>query len=86
MSAVLAFGAVAAGPLWHGLSNVDPFQALLLSGLLSLAVVAGVLGYSHVRARARWEAAWEAYVAQELARAPLAPAEEAGEFSLARTR
>ena len=63
---VLVFGAAAAGGLWYVLSSLDAFEALLFPGLLSLAVVTGLIWFGRIRTRERWEAAWEAYVAQEI--------------------
>ena len=82
---VLVLGAGAAGGLWYVVSGVDPFEALLLPGLFSLAVVAVVVVFNRVRSRERWEAAWEAYAAQEWSPGSGGPHPEEGPFSLAGT-
>ena len=49
--------------------------------MLTLTVVAGVVGFSRGRGRQRWEAAWEAYAAQEKPRGSLGLYEEGDIFT-----
>ena len=51
----------AAGALWYLTRGADERVAAAMSGLIGVAVVGGVSGFSRVRARRRWEAAWDAY-------------------------
>jgi hypothetical protein len=73
--ALLALGYVSSG-----------VESLVLLGLLFLGVVAGVVGFGRVRARARWEAAWDAYAAQEGSRERIRPYQERRTLAMAGSR
>ncbi|MGP0065956.1 MAG: hypothetical protein ACLQGP_20445 [Isosphaeraceae bacterium] len=85
-SRVGLIGALAAGVAWCVLSGVRSPESLLVPGILSLAMVGAVVVSSRVRARERWEAAWDAYAAQEGSRAAIGPYEDEGMLSMAMTR
>jgi hypothetical protein len=61
-------------------------ESQLFLGLLFLGVVAGVVGLGRVRARARWEAAWDAYAAQEGSRDRIRPYQEQRTLAMAGSR
>ncbi len=69
---VLMLGAVPVVLLGYVSSGLDRFDSWLVPGLAVLAVVGGVVGFRRVRARQRWEAAWEAYAAQQGSRGEVA--------------
>jgi hypothetical protein len=69
---VLMLGTVPVVLLGYILSGFDRIDPWLIPGLAGLAVVVGVLGFRRVRARQRWEAAWEAYAAQQGSREEIA--------------
>jgi len=79
-------GILAVGASWYVSSSVGSYEALLVPGLFSLALVGSVVGVHRVRARTRWEAAWDAYAARERSRDPIGPYEEEGMLSMAGTR
>ena len=62
---VLAFGLVVAGGLWYLTRGAGEGASVYLPGLVGLAVVGGVSWFGRVRARERWEAAWDAYATGE---------------------
>jgi hypothetical protein len=62
---VLVVGLTAAGILWYAARGADEKVAASMSGLIGVAVVGGVNGFSRARARRRWEAAWDAYATAE---------------------
>lgn len=82
----LIIGTLTVVASWYVFSGVGSYEALLLPGLFSLATVGGVVGFSRVRARARWEAAWDAYAAQDGSRDTIRPYQEEGILSMAGTR
>jgi hypothetical protein len=82
----LMTGPLAVVALWYVLSGVGSYEALLIPGFLSLVLGGGVVGFSRVRARERWEAAWDAYAAQEGSRDPIRPYQEEGTLSMAGAR
>jgi hypothetical protein len=82
----LMTGTLAIVALGYVLSGVGSYEALLILGVLCLVVGGGVVGFSRVRARERWEAAWDAYAAQEGSRDPIRPYQEEGTLSMAGAR
>jgi hypothetical protein len=82
----LMTGTLAVVALWYALSGVGSYEALLMPGLLSLVVGGGVVGFSRVRARERWVAAWDAYAEQEGSRDPIRPYQEEGKLAMAGSR
>jgi hypothetical protein len=83
---VLMIGILAVVATWYVFSGAGSYEALMLPGLFSLALVGSVVGFHRVRARARWEAAWDAYAARERSRDPIGPYQEEGMLSMAGTR
>jgi hypothetical protein len=65
LRAVLVIGLAVAGGLWYLGRGVGEGTSLYLPGLVGLAVVGSVNWFGRVRARERWEAAWDAYAADE---------------------
>jgi hypothetical protein len=65
MRLVLVAGLATAGALWYTARRADEKVAASMSGLIGVAVVGGVNGFSRAQARRRWEAAWDAYATAE---------------------
>jgi hypothetical protein len=61
LRAMLVIGLVAACGLWYLGRGAGEGVSLVLPGLAGVAVVGGVNWFGRVRARERWEAAWDAY-------------------------
>jgi hypothetical protein len=62
--AVMVLGLALAVGLGYFGRGAGESLSLFLPGLAGLAVVGGVNWFGRVRTRGRWEAAWEAYVAE----------------------
>jgi hypothetical protein len=82
MRAVLVIGLAAACGLWYLGRGVGEGASLFLPGLAGLAVVGGVNWFGRVRARERWEAAWDHYAAHEHEDDRLEPVEEDADAGL----
>lgn len=83
---VLVAGILLAGVLGYELSGNDRLEAVMIPGFMSIAVVGGVLGFSRLRTQGRWQAAWDAYVAEEGSRGRTGPYQEEKGLSMAATR
>jgi hypothetical protein len=83
---VLMIATVTLVALWYVFPGFGSLEARLLLGLLSLALVGSLVGFSRVRYRARWKAAWDAYAAQEGSRDSIGPYQEQRTLSMAGTR
>jgi hypothetical protein len=86
LSRIALIGATAAVALWYVLSGARSYETLVFPGLVSLALVAGLVGFGRIRARERWNAAWDAYAAQDGSRDAIGPYQEEGMLSMAGTR
>ena len=62
--AVLVLGLALAVGLGYSGRGAGEGRSLFLPGLAGLAVVGGVNRFGRVRARRRWEAAWDTYSAE----------------------
>jgi hypothetical protein len=58
---VLVVGLAATGALWYVTRGADERISASMSGLMGVAVVGGVNGFSRAQARRRWQVAWDAY-------------------------
>ena len=83
---VLVIGILLAGVLGYELSGMDRLEAVMIPGFMSIAVVGGVLGFTRLRTRGRWQAAWDAYAAQEGSRGRTGPYQDEKGLTMAATR
>jgi hypothetical protein len=58
---VMVAGLAVAGVLGYATRGDGEKLAASMSGMVGVAVVGGVSSFGRVRARRRWEAAWDAY-------------------------
>jgi len=79
---VFGLGTATAFALWYVLSSVNERGAILVPATLLSTLVLGVILYTRVRARQRWQAAWEIYAKVDLSRKSFKSLEEERTFSL----
>ncbi len=78
---VSSLGAVAACAFWYMVSSVDKLEAILVAATLLSTLVLCVMLYTRIRARQRWQAAWESYAKADLSRKSFKSVEEERTFS-----
>jgi hypothetical protein len=76
LRAVLVLGLAGALGLWYAGRGAGAGAPQWLPGLMGVAVAGGVTWFGRVRARERWEAAWDAYAAFDHEDRRLTPADE----------
>ena len=79
---VSSLGIVTACALWYMLSSVDKVEAILVPATLLSTLVLCVILYTRIRARQRWQAAWESYAKVDLSRKSFKSVQEERTFSL----
>jgi hypothetical protein len=83
LRAVLVLGLAMAGGLGYLARGAGEGVSFWLTGLVGLSVVSGVNWFGRVRARERWEAAWDAYASDEFEIGAFDPVQEEAELCLA---
>jgi hypothetical protein len=82
---IFVLGSATTFALWYALSSINELEAILVSATLLSTVVLCVILYTRIKARQRWQAAWELYANVDLSENSFDSAEEARTFSLAGT-
>jgi hypothetical protein len=65
---IFGLGSATAFALWYVLSSVNEMGAILVPATLLSTLVTCVILYTRIRARQRWQAAWESYAKVDLSR------------------
>jgi hypothetical protein len=71
--------------VWYALSSVNELGSFVVSATLLSTLVLCVILYTRIKARQRWQAAWELYADVDLSRTSFNPVKEKRTFSLVGT-